>query len=347
MRKFSNPLVSIVILNWNGKHNLAKCLESLFKISYKPYEIVIVDNGSTDSSLRYIKSLQKKNKNLILVKNFKNLGFAEGNNIGYKRSRGELILLLNNDVIVEKDFLNALIKRIMSSTKIGAVQPKIKKYEKNNKENVIDSIGSYFTNSGFLFHFGHNKPDSFKYSKEGEIFSMKGACMLLKRKVIEEVGLFDSRYFAYFEETDLCQRIWMAGYKIYYIPDSVVYHRGGETAKQLGDAFIQFHSYKNRIYTYLKNFQLKTIFRVLPLHIFACQITAFVYLATLKPRIFFAIEAAILWNLLNLPSLIVERTRIQRLRRVGDSEYLPKVTRRVRLSYYYHLFSSSLRGYKD
>src|SRR5687767_13566896 len=92
-------LVSIVIVNWNGKNNLKECLNSLLKIDYSPYEIVIVDNGSKDGSVTYIKEIQKENKNVILVENLKNLGFAEGNNVGFAHAKGELVLLLNNDTI--------------------------------------------------------------------------------------------------------------------------------------------------------------------------------------------------------------------------------------------------------
>lgn len=340
-----NPLISIIIVNWNGKNNLKDCFGSLFKINYISYEVIVVDNGSKDGSVNYIKGVQKKHKNVILIENSTNLGFAEGNNVGYTNySKGELVLLLNNDAIVDENFLGILVEKINSSKKIGAVQPKILMYP---KKEIIDSAGSYFNWSGFLYHFGHNKPDQDKYNKEDQIFSMKGACMLFRREVIDLVGLFDPSYFAYFEETDLCQRIWMAGYKILYVPSSQIYHKGGETAKHLNNEFVQFNSYKNRIYTYLKNFQIGTILKILPIHIIYCQLIVLVYLFTFRFNASFAIERAIFWNIFNIPNLFMERRKVSKIRKVKDSDYLLKLTRRVRPSYYYNLFATSLAGYKD
>lgn len=341
----NKPLVSIIIVNWNGLSQMRECLESLSEISYKNYEVIISDNGSTDGSLQYLAKIKNKFPKLIIVKNSKNLGYAEGNNVCYEKANGELILLLNNDTIVTPGFLNPLVNTLLSNKKIGGVQPKIFSYP---KKEIIDSVGSYFINSGFLYHGGHNKEDKGMHSVNSEIFTMKGACMLLKREVLEKVGgIFDSDYFAYFEETDLCHRIWIAGYRVIYVSKSEIYHKGGETAKKLNSAFVLYNSYKNRYYTYLKNFEFITLVKIFPLHFIYCEISMIAYLLTFNFSSAIATQKALLWNIQNFKKISNERKKIKQMRKVSDSSYLPKVTRSVRPSYYYHLFVTALAGYKD
>lgn len=337
-------MVTIIIVNWNGFSNLKECLESLRKITYRDIELVIVDNGSTDNSVDYIKKQKAVFRKLVLVENDKNLGFAQGNNLGYLPSKGDLLLFLNNDTLVEKDFLEPLIKKITSDPKIGAVQPKILAYPQRN---IIDSVGSYLLPTGFLYHLGHKKLDQPRYNFGSEIFTMKGACMLFKRKVLEKVGLFDRDYFAYFEETDLCQRAWLAGYKILYVPESKIYHKGGETAKSLNPSFIQFHSFKNRIFTYLKNFESSYLLKIAIPHLIFCELISTLYLLTLKFSLGLAIQKAIFWNILHFKKILQEREKIAKIRKVSDSDFIPKIIRRVGIDYYYHLFATSLAGYKD
>lgn len=337
-------LVSIIIVNWNGLSDLKDCLQSLEWIDYPNREIIIVDNGSTDGSKKYIKDQKLRIKNLALIENKKNLGYAEGNNIGVKKAKGDLLLLLNNDTIIENDFLSPLVEKMMSDPSIGALQPKILQYP-NNK--LIDSVGSYFIKTGFLYHFGHNKPDQKKYQRASAVFSMKGACMLLRKSVIDKTGLFDTDYFAYFEETDLCMRIWLAGYKIRYYPQAVIYHKGGETFKKLNNSLLLFHSYKNRIYTYVKNFELRTLIQTIPIHISICLFIVFMYIGTLQFHAALAILRAVWWNVTNMRTAMIKRREVVRLRQISDKDYLPDLTRTVRLSYYYHLFRTSLRGYID
>ncbi|OGH12437.1 MAG: hypothetical protein A2857_06175 [Candidatus Levybacteria bacterium RIFCSPHIGHO2_01_FULL_36_15] len=340
-RKAQGIKVSFIILNFNGVDLTCNCLKSIYQQNYKNYEIILIDNGSTDNSAKII---ERKYPDVKIIKNRTNLGFAEGNNIGYKYSRGDLVLFLNNDTLVDKNFLTELINKLFSDPKIGAVQPKIMCFP---RKVFIDSIGSYFLPTGFLYHLGHNKKDQDKYNKESEIFSMKGACMLFKKDVLEKVGLFDKRYFAYFEETDLCQRVWLAGYKIFYVPRSTIYHFGGETSKKLNNSYVQYNSYKNRIYTYCKNFEPATLTRILPVHILLCQLSSVSYFLTMKLSLAISIQRAIIWNIFNIDKILKERRGIQKIRSVEDKSYLPNVTRTVDWNYYYHLFATSLSGYKD
>jgi len=193
-------LVSVIIINLNGKANLEECLNSLYRVTYSPFEVIVVDNGSTDGSDVLLKEKFPRVK--LIVEENKKLGFAEANNLAYKKSKGDYILLLNNDCIVTKNFLESLVSHLQRNPRVGIVQPTILFYRPNTPlHRKINSVGSFFLNSGFLYHKDYGK--SFvkqKYSKPCEIFSAYGACLLAKREVIEEVGLFDPGYFLYFEE---------------------------------------------------------------------------------------------------------------------------------------------------
>lgn len=341
--------VSIIIVNFNGVSVLPACFDSLLKLKTSAVvDIIVVDNNSKDDSIGLINEYNKRfaTKKILLktIKNKQNDGFAEGNNIGYKASKGDYVLFLNSDTVVEPDFLNPLLQTLKDK-KIGGVQPRMMQMEPHD---YIDSIGSYFLNTGFLYHKGHNKPVQKKYLKKDMIFSMKGACMLIKREVLEQVGVFDIDYFAYFEETDLCHRIWLAGYSIYYCPESVIFHKGGSTANYLPSGFILFHSYKNRIYTFLKNFEIITLIKILPIHIILCEIISLLYSATGKINLFISLQKALLWNLQNIGKISTSRNNIQHnIRKVKDKEYLAVIEKTVRWDYYYHLFTTSLRGYRD
>ena len=258
-------LVSIIITNWNGKEYLERCLSSVFNQSYKNIEVILVDDASRDGSVNYLKRNFLRAK---IIVSEKHLGFAGVNNIGYKQSKGKYILFLNNDTEVTKDFLIKLINVLGSNKNIGGVQSKILFMDNSTR---LDSVGAFLTNTGFLYHYGIKKKDSSKYNKQIDIYTAKGACMLFKREVLKKIEvdseIFDSEYYSYFEETDMCHRVWLAGYRIVFVPNSVIYHEMGGTAKKVDSAILQYHSFKNRINSYIKNLGIFALIRILPLHL--------------------------------------------------------------------------------
>lgn len=337
------PFISVVIVNWNGRRLLEDCLKSLSEISYGNKEILFVDNASLDDSVSYVR---KNFPNVKVIQNTKNLGFAGGNDVGFKKASGDAILILNTDTIVEKNLLDALGDTLYSANDIGAVQPKIVMYPQTN---FIDSIGSFFLPNGDLYHYGREKdPRLSMYNKEMDIFSAKGACILLRREVLEKTGLFDKDYFAYFEDTDLSMRIWLSGYRIVYTPKTTVYHKGGATAKKVASSHIQFYSYKNRLCTYIKNLSFKYLCRVMPLTIIIYELASILYIAKRKVDISWAIQKAIFWNITHIKQTLQKRKYVQRkIRAVKDDNFFPKLTRRVRLSYYYYQFFGGIERYRD
>lgn len=331
--KFKENLVSVIIINWNGKNLLKVCLSSLKNQNYKNIEIILVDNASVDGSVEWVTKYFAQIKIII---NKKNLGFAEANNIGFRQARGEYILFLNNDTKVTSNFITEILN-VLKRKNIGGVQSKILFMDDPKR---LDGVGSYLTYTGFLYHQGIYAINTSKYDKEIEIFSAKGACMCFKKSVLDKIlvdgDIFDKRYFAYFEETDLCLRVWLLGYKIVFVPNSIIYHKYGATSQKLKKPFIEYHSYKNRICTYIKNLEMLSIAKILLPHLMICQVLAIIFILKKRWDIFLSIERALWWNLVNLRKTLKYRNIIQRkIRYVKDGIIFPVVLRNVGLSYYF------------
>lgn len=280
------PKVAIIILNWNGWRDTVECLESLYRITYPNYDVIVVDNGSKDDSVQKIKkycegkikvesnffeynscnkpiyvleytrnqaekggdlrreryfSKLPSNKKMRLILNEKNYGFAEGNNIAMryalKTLNPDYILLLNNDTVVDKEFLTELINVAEKDERIGVIGPKIYYY---SSPDVIQFVGKKISpwtadfDIKYYLTYPWLKAYEEKRNTEREIRYMMGACMLVRRKAIERVGLLDPEYFAYWEEADWCYRMTRAGYKIVHASKPKIWHKGGATSGAFG-----------------------------------------------------------------------------------------------------------------
>jgi len=328
-------LVSIIIVNWNGKKWLEMCLPSLYKQEYKNIELILVDNASIDGSVEWV---QKRYPKTIIVKNEKNEGFANANNRGFKKARGEYVLFLNNDTKVTDTFLTELIKVFEEDPNVGCVQSKILLMD---KPDTHDSVGAYLTPTGFLYHFGFGKKNTDEFNKQFDLYTAKGACMCFKKYVLDAVAIdgnvFDPSYFAYFEETDLCHRVWLAGYTVKYAYKSIIYHKMGATSSGMNNAFVQFHSFKNRLATYLKNLNVVHVITIGLAHFIVCEVFAFVSLCNGKLDIWLAIQKAFLWNLTHLRMLLSKRYYVQQsIRKQTDASFWKYVYRTPPMLYYWH-----------
>ncbi|MHA7646492.1 glycosyltransferase family 2 protein [Nitrosopumilus sp. S4] len=240
------PLVSIIIVNFNGKQYLEKCLESLMKINYNDYEIIILDNNSTDDSISFV---EQKYPQIIVEKLDQNYGFAHPNNLGAKMAKGDFLLFLNNDTIVTPDFLSELITTITSNSNIAICQSFLLKMNGD-----VDSSGDFIDTLGRAFSSREKNPN-FK-----NIFSARAACMITRKEIFFRLGGFDEKFFVSFEDVDLGWRANIFGYDVVLSSKSVVYHFGGQTIKKI-NKLIQFHSVKNSIILRLTNFELLYSFR--------------------------------------------------------------------------------------
>lgn len=341
--------VSVIIVNWNGVEHLKKCFPTLAKIDYPNLEIIIVDNASHDDSIKLIKEFARKirahNVKVKTVINKKNLGFAGGNNAGLKSVTGKYILLLNNDTTVTKNFIKELVKVLEKNPSVDCVQSKILSM---NYPEKLDSVGAYLTNTGFLYHYGYFQKNKLSYDSTRDLYTAKGACMMVKKEVVDKIGLFDPDFFAYFEESDFCHRIWLSGGRVMYAPKSIIYHKVGGTSNSMNNAFIQFHSFKNRINSYLKNLGTLELLKIVPLHILLCEVAAISFIPKGRIDLFYAINKAIYWNIRTIGKTIKKRKKIQgKLRTVPDSKFMKNIKRSPGIRYYYYLFAKSLVGYRE
>ncbi len=332
----TRDLVSIIIVNWNGLSHLKKCLPSLYKQKYKKIEIILVDNASSDDSVKWVR---KYNPGVKIIVNNQNLGFSEANNIGFNIAKGEFVLFLNNDTLVTNNFLTELLKVLKSDQKIGGAQSKIFFMDSPKQ---LDSVGAFLTNTGFLFHYGVYEHDSPKFSKVIDLYTLKGAAMIFKKTVLERIlingELFDPKFFAYFEETDLCHRVWLAGFRVVFAPKSVIYHKFGATSSRLKKSFIEFNSYKNRINSYLKNLGFFELIKILSVHIAICELLSLLFIFKGRLGISIAIQKAIFWNFLNINATLIKRSIIQNnIRKINDREILQKIKKDPGLGYYISL----------
>lgn len=225
----NEKLVYIVVLNYNGYKDTIECLKSLSKINYKNYKIVVVDNCSTDNSVENIKNYIVDN--VYLLESNENLGFAGGNNIGIKfalENDAEYILLLNNDIIVDKDFLSNMIDGFKNNFDVGMISPKIYYYD--NKK-LINSFGARKSLYGTIKNIGQNCKDCEKFSEDLFVDYIMGCCMLIKSDVIKKVGLLEEKYFMYLEESDYCEKVNKA-FKIMVKSDSHIWHKEGSSTKK-------------------------------------------------------------------------------------------------------------------
>lgn len=323
-------LVSIIIVNYNGAQFINALCNCLLSLTYSSFEVIFVDNNSTDDSLLMFK---KKFPTGIIVENSENSGFAGGNNLGFQKSQGEFILLLNNDTTFGSALLTDMLAVYRSIDNCGALQPKIRLMDEPEK---MDSCGSFWTSSGFLYHYGHRKNHLLdKYSSRKQIYSVKGVCLLTDRKCIELVGLFDNDYWCYFEETDFCHRLLLAGKECWYSPEPQIFHSVGGTSSSQKQAIVQFHSFKNRLNSYIKNLGFKMFVRILPIYL----LLNFGWICKLLLKGEFRLAAApilaIFWNLKNMKETLKKRSQVQlHLRVKSDKEIFSKITLNPPIHYY-------------
>lgn len=328
--KYQNPLVSLIIVNWNGYEVFSDCLDSLQRLTYSNWELIVVDNGSSDGSEKLVENYNLKYKNYVLIKNSQNMGFAGGNNQGFERAKGKYILLLNNDTKLKApDFLDVMIQKMEEDVNIGVMQPKIYLSDRNG---LLDNAGSFMTSSGFLQHWGFMQKDGKEFTNERYILSAKGACLLARRNIIERIGLFDKDFGSYFEETDFCWRVWLLGYKVVFYPKTYIWHKLGATSKKMNQYFINYHSFKNRILSLIKNLGGIHLITILVPHLMIVTGLGFYYIAKLEPKKSWMIFSAIAWNIVNITHSLRKRASVQSSRRVSDDAIAKFIMEDVRLS---------------
>jgi len=236
-----SPNVSIILVNWNGLEDTIECLESLRHITYPDYNVIVVDNGSRGNDAQALS--EKFGAYIYLIQNADNYGFAGGVNAGMKYARDDLkadyVLLLNNDTVVDPEFLTEMVRVVGSDPTIGIAGAKIFYYDEPEQlQSVycrVNLLTGQPTQTPLMIdsNIRHKVTDNGQYNSVKKVDWVTGCCFLIKRVVLESIGLLDEGYFYYWEETDYCYRARQAGYKTIYVPQARVWHKGGRSVKKV------------------------------------------------------------------------------------------------------------------
>lgn len=311
------PETSVIIPNWNGADLLKICLPSLRKQSYRDFELIIVDNGSSDDSIPVVDKLFPEARVIYLAKN---VGFSPAVNLGIQQALGKFFVLINNDTRLDKNCLRFLVEAAKSRKEVGMIAAKMLNFY---HPNLIDSAGDYIDAVGHAQNIGLGEKDGVKFSRPGYVFLTTGGGSLIKRELIETTGLFDDDYFAYFEDVDLSLRAQMRGFKCWFEPKARIYHIHKATSNR-NKAFTEYLQFRNMTQTVVKDFPKELLLRDFNwLKIILVNLNTVRYLAGigyLGPAL-----RAELYILANLPKLLAKRRQIQSRRQVPVSYIIENI----------------------
>src|SRR5688572_30653151 len=246
----TQPLISVIVVNWNGRDLLPACLESLDKQTWPNMELIVVDNGSTDGSRELLAGWAEHRQNTRVILLPTNTGFCRGNNVGFSHARGEWVALLNTDAVVEPDWLAELVRHGDLHSRIGMLASKILL---QNPRNVIDKAGHLIYWDGQNRGRGTMAEDVGQFETPEEALWPDACAALYHRKVFEETGGFDEDFFAFGDDADLGMRARLLGWKAWYVPSAVVHHRHSASFGAYSPLKVMLVE-RNRVLLAVKNF---------------------------------------------------------------------------------------------
>jgi GT2 family glycosyltransferase len=318
----NEPLVSILVLNYNGKKFLKACFDSLFESNYPNYEVVLVDNKSTDDSVAFTR---KHYPQIRIVQTNLNGGYSRAYNIAFGVCQAKYLVLLNNDVVVNKNWLEPLVAAAEADEKIAALQPKIRSLIDDGFFEYAGASGGYLDKYGYPFLRGRIfytiERDDGQYDTRRPVFWASGAALFLRSEALQKIGNLDEDFVHHMEEIDLCWRLHLVGYELQVIPESVIFHYAGATIK--ADSFKKLYwNHRNGIITMIKNLDSKNLCRVIfiryildIINIFYAGIIQF----DLKHA--YSIIKAHVWIILHMRFILFKRKEVQKMRTVRDATY--------------------------
>ena len=338
------PLVSILVLNHNGKRFLDDLYASLKSSTYPNFQVMLIDNASTDDSVAYTK------EHYPSVKVFEtgvNGGFSLAYNLGFKQAGGKYFLMLNNDVTVEPDWLEPLVEAAENDNSIAALQPKLVSMLDPNDFEYAGASGGFMDVFGFPFLrgrvFNYLEKDHGQYDDETRIFWTTGAAMFIRAEVLEKTGGLDEEFVHHMEEIDLCWRMNLLGYQLKVVPQSKIYHYGGATITP--DSYRKIYwNHRNSVFMLIKNLGKKRLFGILFRRWLLDLAAIGMALGKFDLKRMRAIIAGHNWLLIHAKHVREKRKAVQKLRKVPDEEifklFYPKS---IALQY----FLSGRRTYKE
>ncbi len=330
----AHPLVSIIVVNWNGIGLLEDCLASLERQTWKEREFILVDNGSTDGSIECLHAWTQRLGRAEAVYLTQNTGFCEANNVGFAKARGEWIALLNNDAIAEPDWLEELVRHGDRSARIGMLGSKILYVEPRG---VIDKAGHLIYWDGQNRGRGTMERDVGQYQQVEEILWPDACAALYHRDLFEETGGFDRMFFAFGDDADLGMRARLLGWKARYVPTAVVHHRHSATAGAYSRHKIMLVE-RNRLLLAIKNFPFRLLLqnpywtlRRFLWHAYAARRKRGAAWRFVAEQGWSRVVLNILWSYasaaLLLPHALSKRRQIQRTRRLSYREFMDLLRR--------------------
>ena len=305
-------MISVVIPNYNGVSHLKECFESLYRQSYKDFKIYLVDNNSSDNSVDFTKRNFPK---VEIIRLDTNTGFAKAVNVGIKHSledeRNAYIVLLNNDVECDTNFLNELLYGFKTKD-TGSVASKMLNYYNRD---IIDDAGDFIKKKGSPYARGHSEKDIGQYDKEEFIWGACAGAAIYKREVFKKVGFFDEDFFAYYEDVDFNFRMQLAGYKCYYNPKAVCFHKRGETFKDKAGLETMLCE-KNLVALRIKNYPINVLLKWAPYFLLVRFRRYYGFLREHSSKVFLSAVKGYLKGLTEIPKSLTKRKKIQKQMKV-------------------------------
>lgn len=320
------PFFSIIIPNWNGRHLLEECLESIFAQTFRDFETIVVDNGSTDGSVDFLQDRYQDRIRLIPLK--ENLGFAGGNNRGIEMARGKWVVFLNNDAVADVRWLEELHEASGRHPDVEIFACKVLNYHRRNE---IDTVGHLLYPDGIARGRGRLEEDRGQYDREEEVFFPSGCAAAFRKDLLDLLGGFDESFFAYGDDTDLGLRARLFGSRCLLVPRAVAYHKYSSTTGTYSE-FKVYQVERNRVWVMLKYFPLRWIL-VSPFYTMVRM--TYHFAAALRGigasgrfaekgsawRLIRTVARAYYDALVRLPTVLSERRRIRTLRRVPSGKF--------------------------
>lgn len=322
-------LVTIVIVNWNGSLFIRDCLKSIERQTFAEYSIIVVDNGSTDDSLKLVRESFATVKIIALEKN---LGFAGGNNVALKNISTQYVALLNNDAIPHFHWLANLVDAIEENPEAGFAASKMLFYHKPDQ---IDRAGDVFTTAGTALLRGRGKSAE-AYSQKEYVFGACAGAALYRTEMLWDIGLFDEDFFLLYEDVDLSFRAQLRGYKCIYVPEAIVYHVGSGS---IGDdtPTSVYYSHRNLEWVYIKNMPDGLIKKTIVPHLIYDLAALFFFTAKGRGGDYLRAKRDAFKS---IRKALQKRRKIQKNKKVLDGyiwnllekeKLLPRLTRRLRM----------------
>ena len=305
------PRVTVVIPNWNGERFLRLCLGSLRGQTFRGFETILVDNGSTDCSRAFAK---KHFPEVNVVPLGENRGIAAAFNAGIEVSETEYVVLLNNDTEQDPGWLEALVRAAEDHPEAGLFASKLVDF---HDRKVLDGAGDAMRLSGLPYRLGHGERDGGRFDRPAYVFGACAAAALYRRDMLDEVGLFDEDFVSYCEDGDLSFRAQLAGYRCFYVPGAVVYHMGSASTGGKRSATATRLGSRNSFSLLVKNLPLSAVAHILPFFVLG-QLGRLITAAATGSLRAHLEGLAGAWH--HLPLMLEKRARIQKRKKLSDAE---------------------------